>query len=68
VGLPAGFITILAVVLIVMVVRKYSDTESEEKRTQSNPEYEVVGLTPVPSKNQSATQDVPVQDFEYETI
>jgi len=44
VGLPAGFITILAVVLIVMVVRKYSDTESEEKRTQSNPEYEVVGL------------------------
>jgi len=68
VGVPMGFIIILlAVIIIVMLVRRSSGTESGENKAQPNPEYEEVGLTPTPSKNQSVTQDVPVQSAEYET-
>jgi len=68
VGVPMGFIIILLVVIIiVMLVRRSSVTESEENRAQPNSEYEEVGLTLTSSKNQSGTQDVPVQSAEYET-
>jgi len=50
-----------------MLVRRSSGTESGENRAQPSSEYEEVGLTPTSSKNQGATQDVPVQSAEYET-
>jgi len=69
VGVPMGFIIILLVViLIVVLVRGSSGTESGENRAhEPNPGFEEVGLAPTSSKNQVATQDVPVQSTEYET-
>jgi len=57
----------IVVIIIVMLVRRSSGTESGENRAQPSSEYEEVGLTPTSSKNQGATQDVPVQSAEYET-
>jgi len=68
VGVPMGFIIILQVViLIVVLVRRSSGTESRENRAQLNPDYEEVGPTPTSSKNQGGTPDVTVQSAEYET-
>jgi len=67
VGVPMGFIIILqAVIIIMLLVRRSSGTESEEKRAQSNPEYEVVGLTPTSFRNKGVAQDVPAQSAESE--
>jgi len=69
VGVPMGFIIIIqAVIIIAMLVRRSSGTESGKNTAQLNTEYEEVGLSPTSSKNQGLTQDVPVQSSEYETI
>jgi len=64
-----GFIIILqAVILIVLLVKRSSGTESGENTAQLNTEYEEVGLATTSSKNQGVTQDVPVQSAEYEEV
>jgi len=69
VGVPTGFIIILqAAILIVVLVRRSSGTESGENRAQVNTEYEEMGLAPTSSQNQGATQDLPVQSAEYEEV